>query len=305
MRRFLVYLVILCGVLYTDEVMFKEQKIGWQIELKRISLNFSSTTLRNQDLYNISADTRLRGDSQVVAQGYFHLSMDYYTRNFVIFNTLLAEYGRTIIFPKNAPSVDNKTLDRIILSSDYTQRLWEIDGFLGLSGWYFELGPYSKIAYQSEFVASSALGKRQIGRANFGIKLFSGVVLKDFALTLFTEKDFNPKIGVQSLGLEFGFALEKHFQNGGKFYYMTNVRDYVFNTTSSTYNPKYFLELEMRYELSVYKNLNIAPFLKVYTLKGRHFDRSGSNVVIGMVFSFGKLLREAPFEIVEKKQDGF
>ncbi|RDU55080.1 hypothetical protein CQA49_00955 [Helicobacter sp. MIT 00-7814] len=296
----LIFLIPKTCALADDDAIFKEQKVGWQIDLKRISINFSSTTLRNQDIYSIAADTRLQGDSQIVAQGYLNLNMDYYTPNFVIFNSLLAEYGRTIIFPKNAPSVDNKTLDRILLSSDYTQRLWEFDSFLGFSSWYFELGPYSKLAYQTEFVASSTLGRRQIVRANIGVKLFSGLVLKDFALTLFGEKDFNPNIQAQSLGMELGMVYEKKFKNSGKLYYMLNARDYIFSTTSSAYDPKYSLEFELRYDLSLYKNLNIAPFMKVYALQGKYFDRSGSNVMLGMVFSFGKILREAPFEIVEK-----
>ena len=292
--------ILLFGEEVEEEAIYKEQKIGWQVDLKRISLNFSSTTLRNQDLYSVSADTRLQGDSQIVAQGYLNLNMDYYSSNFVIFNSLLAEYGQTIIFPKNAPSVSNKNLDRIILSSDYTQRIWEFDEFLGIPRLYFELGPYSKVSYQTEFVASNEFGRRQIVRANLGVKLFSGMVLKDFALTIFGEKDFNPNISAQSLGLELGLAFEKRFKHGGKLYYMMSASDYLYNVSSNAYDPKYYLELEVRYDLNLYKKLSIAPFLKLYMLQGKYFDRSGSNIMTGLVFSFGQVLREAPFEIVAK-----
>lgn len=296
---FLAYQALLFGE--EEEAIYKEQKIGWQVDLRRISLNFSSTSLRNQELYSVSADTRLQGDSQMIAQGYLNLGMDYYTPNFVIFNTLLAEYGQTIIFPANAPSVSNKNLDRILLSSDYTQRIWEFEEFLGIPRLYFELGPHSKVSYQTEFVASNEFGRRQIVRANAGVKIFSGMVLKDFALTMFGEKDFNTSTNAQSFGLELGFALEKQFKNGGKFAYSMHARDYLYNINSNEYDPKYYLELEVRYDLNLYKKITIAPFFKLYMLQGKYFDRSGSNIMTGLVFSFGQMLREAPFQIVSKQ----
>ena len=284
------------------EVVYKEQKIGWQIDLKQMSINFSSTTLQNQDLYAISADTRLQGDSQIVAQGILSLNADYYTRNFVVFNSLLAEYGRTVIFPKDSKTIDNKTIDRILLSSDYTQRLWEINEAFGVPKWHFEFGPYSRLSYQTEFVPStSELGRRQIVRINAGLKLFSGIVLKDFMLTAFGEKDFNPNIATQSFGYEIGLSLDKRLRNTTNLTFMLNFRDYLHNTTQSEYNPKYYLETEVRYNLNLYKKLKIAPFAKLYALQGKNMRVSGNNIMIGVVFSYAQMLREAPFEIVERK----
>ncbi len=284
------------------EIVYKEQKIGWQIDLKQMSINFSSTTLQNQDLYAISADTRLRGDSQIVAQGILSLNADYYTRNFVVFNSLLAEYGRTVIFPKDSKTIDNKTLDRILLSSDYTQRLWEINEAFGVPKWHFEFGPYSRLSYQTEFVPStSELGRRQIVRINAGLKLFSGIVLKNFMLTAFGEKDFNPNIETQSFGYEIGLSLDKRLRNTTNLTFMLNFRDYLHNTTLSEYNPKYYLETEVRYNLNLYKKLKIAPFAKLYALQGKNMRVSGNNIMIGVVFSYAQMLREAPFEIVEIK----
>ena len=284
------------------EVVYKEQKIGWQIDLKQMSINFSSTTLQNQDLYAISADTRLQGDSQIVAQGILSLNADYYTRNFVVFNSLLAEYGRTVIFPKDSKTIDNKTIDRILLSSDYTQRLWEINEAFGVSKWHFEFGPYSMLSYQTEFVPStSEVGRRQIVRINAGLKLFSGIVLKDFMLTAFGEKDFNPNIATQSFGYEIGLSLDKRLRNTTNLTFMLNFRDYLHNTTQSEYNPKYYLETEVRYNLNLYKKLKIAPFAKLYALQGKNMRVSGNNIMIGVVFSYAQMLREAPFEIVERK----
>lgn len=283
------------------EIVYKEQKIGWQVDLKQISLNFSSTTLQNQDLYAISADTRLQGDSQIVAQGILNLNADYYTQSFVLFNSLLAEYGRTVIFPQNSRTIDNKTLDRILLSSDYTQRLWEINEAFGIPKWHFEFGPYSKISYQTEFVPSSELGRRQIVRINAGLKLFSGIVLKDLMLTAFGEKDFNPNIATQSFGYEVGLSIDKRFKNSTNFAFMLNFRDYLHNTTLSEYNPKYYLEAEVRYSLNLYKKLKIAPFAKLYALQGKNMRTSGNNIMVGVVFSYAQMLREAPFEIIKKE----
>ena len=72
--------------------------------------------------------------------------------------------------------MSNKNLDRIILSSDYTQRIWEFDEFLGIPRLYFELGPYSKVSYQTEFVASNEFsgfyGKFVVDTFEFFVNLF-------------------------------------------------------------------------------------------------------------------------------------
>ena len=80
-----------------------------------------------------------------------------------------------------------------------------------------------------------------------------------------------------------------------------HARDYLYSATSNDYDPKYYLELEVRYDLNLYKKITIAPFFKLYMLQGKYFDRSGSNIMTGLVFSFGQMLREAPFQIVSKQ----
>lgn len=98
-------------------------KRGWHIELKRISTNISSTTIRGQDEYVNFSDSRIKGDSQLIAQGYFDLGLDFYAPRYVVFNSTLAEYGRTILVREDE-KISNTTLDRILISTDYTHRIW-------------------------------------------------------------------------------------------------------------------------------------------------------------------------------------
>lgn len=258
-------------------------KRGWHIELKRISTNISSTTIRGQDEYVNFSDSRIKGDSQLIAQGYFDLGLDFYAPRYVVFNSTLAEYGRTILVREDE-KISNTTLDRILISTDYTHRIWYIPTFVG----GFEVGPSVKANYQTGFE-----NRRQITRINAGIKLFDGVYIKDLHLNAFSEKDFALKTESENYGWEGGIKLEYKFQQGSKFYYFTSFRHYLYSSAPEEYDPLYQLEVEVRLDTKFYKRLAIAPFVKYYALQGRNIPTKGDNLLLGFSFSFGHIFIDA------------
>ena len=150
------------------DIDINPDKRGWHIELKRIAANLSSTSIRRQEYYTEFSDSRIKGDSQMIVQAFFDLGIDFYAPRYVVFNAINADYGRTILYPQNMPRIDNTTIDRIILSSDYTHRIWYIPSFAG----GFEIGPYLKFNYQTEFAPPSGFDRKQIVRFNGGMKFF-------------------------------------------------------------------------------------------------------------------------------------
>ncbi|PAF52070.1 hypothetical protein [Helicobacter sp. 13S00477-4] len=264
-------------------------KRGWHLELKRISLNFSSTSLKNQNIYKDFSNSRIRGNSQIVGQTFGEFDANYYAKRFVIFNSLLTEYGRNIISPETGPRIDNKTLDRILLSTDYTQRIWDFENMLG----GFELGPYIQLSYRTEFTPQPGLNRIKILRFSSGFKIFEGNYIKNLYLSLFGEEDFTYQRPVESLGIQTGIDVKQKIQDNVNVSYHFSFRDYLINDYKPSHNPQYELELDIRMDTNLYKNLSIAPFITFYMLKGRFFKEVGTNVFIGVSISYNQIFMNA------------
>lgn len=284
MNKFcLLFSMMICVCALGADIDINPDRRNWHIELKRIAANFSSTSIRNQEPYEGFSDSRITGDSQLMLQGFFDLGIDFYAPRYVIFNSIDADYGRTIIYPKNEPKISNRTSDRIILSSDYTHRIWYIPRFIG----GFEIGPFIKLNYQTEFDPPAEHDRRQIVRGNGGIKFFDGLYLKDLHLNIFGEKDFAITTASESLGWEGGIKIEYALNKYSKIYYYTNFRHYIHNSAPATYNPLYQLEIELRVDSKFYKKTALAPFVKYYALQGRDIKQTGSSLLLGFSFSLG------------------
>ncbi|PAF53589.1 hypothetical protein BKH42_05255 [Helicobacter sp. 13S00482-2] len=264
-------------------------KDGWNLELKKISLNFTSASLKNQTIYKDFSNNRIKGDSQIVGQAFGNFEANYYAKNFVIFNSLIAEYGRNIIYPQNSEKIDNKTLDRILIGTDYTQRIWKIEKILG----GFEIGPYVQLGYQTEFTPQAGLDRRKILRFNTGFKIFDGQYIKNLHLNIFGEEDFTYKAPIESFGIETGLNVEHKIEDNITFEYQFNFRSYLLNNYPASHNPEYELELNAKLDTKVYKNFSVAPFISFYMLKGRYFKEVGTNVFIGVSISYSQIFIDA------------
>lgn len=49
-----------------------EDKVGWEVDLNRIALNFTQSSLSNQKLYTSFSDSNLKGNSQLALQFLFY-----------------------------------------------------------------------------------------------------------------------------------------------------------------------------------------------------------------------------------------
>ena len=285
MFRFSLLCLLLCFIphAFGAGIDTNPDKRGWHIELRRIATNISSTSIRGQDEYVNFSDSRIKGDSQLIAQGYFDLGFDFYAPRHVVFNSAIAEYGRTILV-RDDERISNTTLDRILASTDYTHRIWYVPTFVG----GFEIGPFLKASYQSGFET-----RRQITRLNAGMKLFDGEYIKDLHINMFNEKDFALKTESENYGWEGGMKIEYVFNTDSKFYFYTNLRHYLFSSAPESYNPLYQFEIEARLDTKIYKKLSVAPFIRYYALQGRNIPQKGDNLFIGFSLSFGHVFLDA------------
>ncbi len=266
------------------DLLLDSDKRGWEITLKHLALNFSSTSIKQQKAYESFSDTRLKGDSQIIAETSALLHGNYYAKNFVFFNTIYGEYGRNIIYPQAEKKIDNTTLDRILFATDYTQKVWFFEQLFG----GFDMGPYTQLSYQTQFAKINQ--RTHIVRLNAGIKLFNGSVIKNFYLSLFSEQDFTYANSMHNFGLNFGLNIQYELNKHVKLLNYLNFRQYFINHSSSQYNPQSELEFNTKIQTALFKNFSIAPYLSLYLLKGRLITKPAINFMLGISLSYGQTL---------------
>lgn len=266
-----------------------QDKAGWEIDLHKISVNFTQSSLTNQKLYTSFSDSNLKGNSQLALQFFSTLNGNYYAPRFVVFNTAYAEYAVTEITQTDKSLVTNKTLDKLVFSTDYTQRIWDFDWVIET----FEVGPYLRASYQTQFNPTPSYGRRHIVNYMLGAKLFDGYYIKNLYFDFFGENDFNPSTKLNGVGMEFGMSLEYNLNANVKWTYAMNFKQYLFNAKDSKISPDYQLLIETRVDAKLFKSLSIAPFLRYYILKANNIVLPASNFIVGASLNFSRIVLPA------------
>ncbi len=295
MQKFVILYLIFCfSLLWSAPLLpfiqakadINQDKVGWEVDLNRIALNFSQSSLTNQLPYKGFSDSNLKGNSQMALQFFFTLDGNLYAPRFVVFNSINAEYGFTQIKQNETKLITNKNLDKLLFSTDYTQRMWDFDwGFET-----FEMGPYIRSSYQTEFNPTPKIGRRHIINYMVGAKLFDGKYIKSLYFDLFGEHDFNPNTKLNGMGIEIGISLEYKINSSIRWTYTMNLKRYLFNEKTSKILPSYQFLLETRIEAKLFKSLSISPLLRYYVLKADDIKESASNLLLGVSLNFGKVL---------------
>lgn len=265
------------------------KKTGWQLELKTLALDLTSTEVKNSEDYKDFPDAKLNADSQKLIKGRFHFSGDYFGQNYLWSNALFMEYGKTTIKPAEGEKLTTENADRILLSSDYTLRLWHVKDFLG----GFEAGPFVSLAYETEFNSSGDSPLKKIIRGNAGAKLFEGKYLKSLFAAGFMEYDFTYPEESTKYGYEAGIGLEYDIREGVKAKFTGTFRDYCYESEKQATDLDYSLELDARMDVLVLKNLSVAPFINYYTAQGKYVGPRGENLYIGITLSFSHMFLAA------------
>ena len=286
--KFLLFVVLLCSAV---NVFAKENdRRGWQLDLKRLAFNLTSTSVRNAQIYDGFADARLTADSQTTLQGGLDFRAEYFGKKYLWSSGVLAEYGKSSIEKADGTKLTTESADRIIVDTSYTLRLWNVQDFLG----GFEAGPYISAAYETEFNATGDAPLKKILRGEGGAKLFEGKYLKDLYVSALFEEDFtySPTHSAK-FGWAAGFDIEAPIREGVKAMFKGTWRDYLHESVQQRTDLDYSLELDARMEVLVWKNFSVAPFINYFLAKGKYVHEKGQNVYVGVAFSFSKLFKEA------------
>ena len=283
-----VILAVLCA-LCTTAALAQDAKRGWQVEIKKLAFDLTSTEVQNAQDYQGFSDARLTSDSQTAVRGSWDSIADYHAEHFLWNNELTMDYGRTKIRPVNGETLTNENADKILFTTGYTQRLWHVDDFLG----GFEAGPFANIGYETEFTKPNNAPRTRILRAMAGAKLFEGKYLKSLYAAIVGERDFTYEPYASKLAWETGFKLELPVREGVIFKWDAMYRDYLDTTETHPTDLDWEFETNARLDVQVYKNLYVAPFVSYYTAQGKYIGPRGENVYVGVSVSFSHIFHAA------------
>ncbi len=283
-------LFVLLAVCLTAAALHAQDNTrGWQVELKKLAFDLTSTEVKDAQYYQDFSNARLTSDSQSTMRGLFDMIADYHAQHYLWTNELLMDYGRTKVRPLDGEKITNENADNILLTTGYTQRLWNVEDFMG----GFEVGPFLNLGYETEFTKPDNSPRKKILRGTGGIKLFEGKYIKNLFVAVVGERDYTYSPAASKLAWEAGFKVEQPIREGLTAKYSALYRDYLSTSEKQATDLDYEFEADARLDVQLYKNLYLAPFISYYTAKGRYIPTRGQNVYIGVSLSFSEVFHAA------------
>lgn len=264
------------------QVQAQNTKRGWELDLKKASLDLSSTDVKNAEEYQNFPNAKLTSDSQTLVKGHLHLAGNYFAEHFVWGNELFLDYGKTTLKPVDGQKTTNETSDSILFTSSYTHRLWKAENALG----GFEAGPFASLSYQTEFNSQGDSPLKKVVRAAAGVKIFEGTYIKNFQLAGFAEDDFTYDPSSENYGWEALIRIEQPIREGVKGVYSGMFRNYLYRSREEKTDIDYEASLDARLDVALLNEISIAPFIQYYTAQARAFGKRGQNLQIGISFGF-------------------
>ena len=250
-----------------------------QLDVRRIGLELSKTTVSNAQQYSDSPVSALNASSQDYIKGVLDTVLEYNKNKFKWDNGLFAEYGRTTLRPYNGPTTTDQNADKITLSSDLSYACWD---FVGL-----KLGPTVRGAYDTQFRDNADAPRQNIIRTSAGISLFDHKILKTLYVTGLYEYDFT-YAGAQTSkdGIEAGWRAEYVIRDGVKFTTNGYYREYFEYSDYVPTDLKRDLSAIVRLDTNLWGNLTMGPYVKYRLAKARGADVYGSNFMVGVSFNY-------------------
>ena len=260
-----------------DESAFFEPNT-LKLNVRRIGLELSSTDVKNAEYYEASPVSQLNADSQTVVKGVLDTVLEYETPYFRWDNSVYAEYAKTKLKPANEPADTNESADKILFSTNYTQKIWDLE--------YGSIGPFVDGAYQTEFTKNEDAPRMSVFRAKAGLKLFDGQVFKDLYIAGVGEYDMTYNPDVSKAAAEVGFRIEKDIREGVKFSTDGYYRRYLSYSEYEAEDLRYDLNVTAHMDVKINGYLSIGPYVSYRRAHARGVPVAASNFMVGLSFSY-------------------
>lgn len=278
------FLMCLGMLLFASNVWAEESKkeeADLRANFRRVALDLSSTEVKNADKYQDSSVTELSADSETVVKGVFDFVLEYEQPTYQWNNSVYMEYGRKNTRPTNGPEVRDENADEILLTTDYTRKVWRLEE--ADAGYFISLG------YQTEFTDNDDSPRSKILRSKTGLRIFNGENFKDLYVALVGEEDMTYSEANEKAAWEIGTRYEYPLREGVKFQLEGYYRHYFSYSQYRGSDLKYDLSVVARMDVKVHKELSLSPFMSYTMAESREAGVAGSNFTIGLSFSYADI----------------
>ena len=254
----------------------------WTFDVRELSLSYSNTTVGNAREYKDSPVSAYSADSQYNIVGKLDAFLNRSTDSGLWQNNLMLNYGKLKIKPAGEKSESSESADKIWLSTDYNQKLWEY--------WNAYIGPFIQAAFQTEFTANQDSPRYKVLSAREGLKMFEGKYIKELYGALVEEYDFTYTHDKNTkLAWEVGARAEYPIREGVKLTGTARYTDYFYYSKYVPTDLKYDLDLTAKMEVSLTNTLAFAPYVSYRRGQARGTSKTGSNFMIGLQLKYADL----------------
>lgn len=253
-------------------------KSEWRANFRRVALDISSTSVGNAEEYKDSPNSKLSADGEEVVKGVFDFMLEHETSDSRWDNGVYAEYGKTKLKPAEGEDTKSENADKILFSTDYTQKVWKWDEA--------DVGPFASLGYQTEFTQNDDAPRTKVLRGKAGVKALNGTYFDEMYAALVQDWDMTYDEDIQKTAAEVGGRWKYNLRDGVDFKLEGYYRRYF---TYSKYNPTDFkdeLSGMARMDVELKNNFKLAPFVQYFRAKARGAEKYGDNVLIGVSLGY-------------------
>ncbi len=257
----------------------ESQTSGLVLNIRRIGLDLSQTSVQNAAEYSDSPIAALTAANQEFIKGVTDVALEYQHGRLDWDNSVFMEYGRTKLQPYNDVATSNENADKILLSSDLSYACWESSGF--------KFGPTGRGQYETEFTANGDAPRQNIARANTGLAVFDHDIVKDLHVSAVYEYDFTYSDNVvNKLAAELGWRLEYEIREGVKLSTNGYYREYLSYSNYVGTDLERDLSAVLRLDTNLWGSFTLGPYVQYRLAKSREADVYGSNMILGISFNY-------------------
>jgi hypothetical protein len=268
-----------------------EETPYWTINIRDLSARFSNTkAVRDFDAFASVPNSRVTGFDQQSAGFNFQGDLDYRFRGHKWTNTAEIAYAETRLNPRNAPAVIDRTDNRVMALTAFTEHLSSFPlHWLGES-----VGPTVSLQYDGEVKRRSPdVKRRNIYAVNPGVEIYDGSIVNSVQLTATLRRDYSVEPPESQYGMRARavWALNVPVGHGGQGKLQGEVwNNYYFRRSNDQPTD---LQLEgdanARLNISLWKDLSLAPFIDCYWFKLKQRPVNGYSLMTGVSLSFSRL----------------
>lgn len=249
-----------------------------KIDIRRIAIDFSNTTINVSDEYRDLAINQFSGDNTTIAKLVADLALEHNFAHSRLTNTLYAEYGIIIVNPKYQSITRNETADNFIFNTGYTRKvLFFENGFLG---------PFIDGEYQTEFTKQSDGLRNQYLRYKAGLRFLDGKYVDEFYFSGVGELDLSYRPNSIKGALEAGIRAKTPINDDMKLVYQGFMRQYVGYSRFRDSDLLYNFNVNIRLDVSISNGIALSPFVSARFARIRGANTIGSNVLTGISLLF-------------------